>query len=344
MNADEAPIHVARRLLDCQGLTGEFDLEVLPGGRNNRVWRIRRDGTDFLLKKYYWAENDQRDRMGHEWDFLTYLRSIGCVRAPQAFEADRENRSALLEFVPGKAVALSEVGEVDVLSAGEFFSEMNAGRFSKTGLALPVASEACFSLAAHVATTERRIHRLEQITDKTARAFVEDRLLPLWEKTRARILDKAAGHGGMGKQLDSRERCLSPSDFGFHNAIRTPSGALRFVDFEYAGWDDPAKTIADFANQPDRLLEARLSGIFRDRALALFPESERLAARLRLLTPLYQIKWACICLNEFLPSGSHRRSFTGRGEDDAALHLSGHLERAVIMRARAESSLDRPGF
>ena len=38
---------------------------------------------------------------------------------------------------------------------------------------------------------------------------------------------------------------ISPSDFGFHNALRTNTGPV-FFDFEFSGWDDPAKTIIDF--------------------------------------------------------------------------------------------------
>ena len=42
------------------------------------------------------------------------------------------------------------------------------------------------------------------------------------------------------------DKCLSPSDFGFHNVIVEKDKILRFIDFEYAGWDDPAKMVSDF--------------------------------------------------------------------------------------------------
>ncbi len=34
---------------------------------------------------------------------------------------------------------------------------------------------------------------------------------------------------------------VSPSDFGFHNALLDDGGAISFLDFEYSGRDDPAK-------------------------------------------------------------------------------------------------------
>ena len=70
MNGALLPIDIARKLLDRLGHEGDFDLAPLPGGRNNRVWRLRADETDYLLKRYYWAENDRRDRMGHELSLI----------------------------------------------------------------------------------------------------------------------------------------------------------------------------------------------------------------------------------------------------------------------------------
>ena len=347
MNAEDPPRRIARHLLERAGCPGEFAIDALPGGRNNRVWRLRASEAAYLLKQYYWTETDRRDRMGHEWDFLAYLHGAGITCAPRPVAADRENRFALLEFIDGAPVKLADIGEREILSAADFFSAMNASRFSDSGRALPIASEACFSLAEHVETTARRIRRLDQIAPdgeghRAALAFVSENLLPLWNRVRARIVELASQNGGMERELAPQERCVSPSDFGFHNAIRTPDGRLRFVDFEYAGWDDPAKTIADFANQPDILLDSRLSDIFGARALALFPDGGVLEARLRLLTPLYQIKWACICLNEFLPSGLDRRAFTGLKTDQGPTRLAGHLERARMMAARAAKSLDFP--
>ena len=57
-------------------------------------------------------------------------------------------------------------------------------------------------------------------------------------------------HPDFKKELKSDEKIISPSDFGLHNAKLNRDHRLTFFDFEYAGWDDPAKTIADFFAQP----------------------------------------------------------------------------------------------
>jgi hypothetical protein len=347
MNGGDAPRDIARQLLARIGCSADFELTPLPGGRNNRVWRLHAAETDFLLKRYYWAENDQRDRMGHEIAFLSYLRSIGNNAAPEPLAADRENRFALLEFIHGVPPPLPDIAEPEVFAAAEFFAAMNSARFPDAVQALPAASEACFSFRQHVETTGHRVARLDQIVtdDDVAAAageFAFDHLRPLWERVRARIIENALEHGGYERKLAQEERCVSPSDFGFHNSLRLPDGSLRFLDFEYSGWDDPAKTIADFTNQPDMLLDDNLGDFFRACVILLFPDSGALAARLRLLTPLYQVKWACICLNEFLPAGSARRAFTGQKTGEGLTRISGHLERARVMAARAAKSLDFP--
>ena len=121
------------------------------------------------------------------------------------------------------------------------------------------------------------------------------------------------------------ERCLSASDFGFHNSLLQADGSVRFVDFEYAGWDDPSKLICDFCNQPDVLLDSSLSVIFRRAVIHHNPRPEALQKRFSALEPLYQIKWSCICLNDFLKAGQARHQFT-QGQLVDQLNLRDHQD------------------
>jgi hypothetical protein len=40
------------------------------------------------------------------------------------------------------------------------------------------------------------------------------------------------------------------------------------------------------------------------------PVPERILQRIDLLLPVFQLKWCCIVLNEFLPTGRSRRRFS----------------------------------
>ena len=65
------------------------------------------------------------------------------------------------------------------------------------------------------------------------------------------------------EELRQETMCIFSSDFGFHNALIDESGTVYLLDFEYAGWDDPAKLVCDFSNQPDMLLPEELSFRFQ---------------------------------------------------------------------------------
>jgi hypothetical protein len=96
-------------------------------------------------------------------------------------------------------------------------------------------------------------------------------------------------------------------------------GRLRFFDFEYAGWDDPAKMAADFFCQPR--IPAPDSEFPRivARLAELFPQDAEVAERATSLWPVYRMKWICIMLNEFLPAGKTRRGFSLGEEAQVAL-------------------------
>jgi hypothetical protein len=181
--------------------------------------------------------------------------------------------------------------------------------------ALAPGSEACFSLAEHIATVERRVSRLATLDAaaphaEEAQHLVTDKLFPAWTAVKARIARGADAAGvAMNQELATEDCCLSPSDFGFHNALLDDEGKLTFLDFEYAGRDDPAKLVSDFFCQPEVPVPLALHAHFIDRMADGLGLDAAGIARCRLLLDAYQIKWTCIILNDFLPLGAARRAF-----------------------------------
>jgi hypothetical protein len=324
------PESAATELLARIGKKTPSAVTPIPGGRNNTVWRVDSGSETFLLKRYFWSESDPRDRLGQEWTFLEFLHSIGSRQAPAPLARLPESRFALLEFIPGTPP--SDIAESDILAAADFLAEINSRRHQATHI--PPVSEAAFSIDQHLAVTAHRITSLTRIqpltSDHTAAiSFVESTLLPLWHSIHTRIENIPATT--RTSILPPTSRILSPSDFGFHNALRQPDRTLRYVDFEYAGWDDPAKTLIDFTNQPDRILPDHLATLFLENTIPHLPDPTPLRTRISILTPLYQLKWACICLNAFLP---------GRPADPAR-PLPHQLARARTSALRAEGKRER---
>ena len=116
----------------------------------------------------------------------------------------------------------------------------------------------------------------------------------------------------------------------FHNAILLKDGRFRFIDFEYAGWDDPAKTVCDFFCQPEIPVPIKYFPLFEASVLEMSPDPKKLAQRIELLFPVYKIKWCCIILNDFLPVEGKRRQFAKKRDC---------IERKKIQLSKAESYL-----
>ena len=192
------------------------------------------------------------------------------------------------------------------------------------------ASEACPSGAALVANLQRRLQLLQSHpgAHPELEGFLDDSFNPAltslvqWARNRY-------GQAGLSfeQNLADEEWTLSPSDFGFHNALRRPGGRMVFLDFEYFGWDDPAKTVSDFLLHPAMNLTTQQKKAFA----AGFA---RIAWRVQTLYPLYGLKWCLILLNEFLPEHLHRRKFAAFENFDRDAVLSAQLNKAREMLSR----------
>ncbi|MEJ0016639.1 MAG: phosphotransferase [Acetobacteraceae bacterium] len=314
-------LDLAGRLAMQAGLPAPRDLVRLSGGKNNRVFRV---GAAHVLKLYHWDERDPRDRLRAEWRFLRYAWDRGVRNIPRPLAKDDAAHAGLYTLLPGAAPA--EVSAWHVAAALDFLLAVNAA--PRDPAALDPGSEACFSLAEHVATIDRRVARLGALDPAAplhaaAQALVAERLAPLWDRVRVSLPRGEA-------PLEAMARCVSPSDFGFHNALEA-DGRVAFIDFEYAGSDDPAKLVCDFFCQPQVKVPLHFMPDFTRRLIAGLGLDTAHERRCHQLLDAYRIKWACIILNDFLPLGSSRR---------AHADLARTEERCAFQLARARAKLD----
>lgn len=289
-------------------------LEPGRSGGNSRIYVATLGDRKLVAKQYFRHPSDTRDRLQAEWAFLEYAVGAGIRCVPKPVARDAQHGIGIYEYVAGRQLEAGDVSAARVLEAANFFLALNAGR--ETARSLAAASEACFSIAEHLAMVDGRVGRLAAIPqaseeDLAARAFVKS-LAQRWREIRERVLGAA---GDPGAPVE--ERCLSPSDFGFHNALLRSTGELCFLDFEYAGWDDPAKMAGDFFAHPGVPVPREHFDGFVRTAMSFSRHAAALEARARLLEPIFRIKWCCIVLNEFVPEAAQRRRFA-TGADPAA--------------------------
>jgi hypothetical protein len=323
MASDSLEPAVAALLATLKRGRAGFRLAPLSASGNNRVFTLHCDGETLVLKWYFHDVADTRDRLGAEYAFLEHAWNTGLRCIPQPLGKDLSTHLALYEFVEGYKLEAHQVDQDAMQQAAQFLAQLNSAQSRSVAMALPDASEACFSVAAHFAMVDARIARLESMpvesdVDRAAAEFVR-KLTAYWHGTKARLLEGCASlELSPDGALPAGEHCLSPSDFGFHNALVRPDGTLCFIDFEYAGWDDPAKAVGDFFSHPGVAVPHNQFEPFLAQALAPFDNAQQMAARVRLLEPISQIKWCCIILNEFLPASARRRNFANPGADAIA--------------------------
>jgi aminoglycoside phosphotransferase (APT) family kinase protein len=330
----------------CRDTIGRDPVDVVPIGRgaNSRVFRVAFDGAHApaVVKFYRRDPGDARDRLATEFGALQFFAAHGLHNVPRAIARDGERYCAMYEWLSGEVpdCAAAAAGEIDAMA--RFLGQLR--RISAVSDApSAAASEACFSLAAITASVRGRIAALQ-----AGAAHPDRRLMSQWLDDRARPLleevvqwvRRSAGASGISydEELGPQARALSPSDFGLHNAIRRPDGSLAFVDFEYFGWDDPSKTIADFLLHPGMSLPAAHKTRFARQTLEIFADVPRLAERARLVYPLFALKWCTILLNAFLPDRA-ATSVDGASYRQAQLEKAQRLVDRVAREYRANPYL-----
>jgi thiamine kinase-like enzyme len=285
----------------------------LKGGRNSRVFRVDcADGQAVAVKAYFRSAHDRRDRMGGEFRALRLLEGEGLRNVARPLAADEERHLAVYEFIEGEQVASSDISPADIDRVLDFLRALK--QIADRGVAahFPAASEACFSIDAIFANLDRRFQALENATTgaPALAEFLAQVFRPFRKNAEEWCREFCQARGiDPTQEVSIEARTLSPSDFGFHNMLRRPNGQLAFLDFEYFGWDDPAKTIADFLLHPGMQLPAELKQQFFADALAVFSGCPNIEARVRAVYPLFALKWSTILLNEFTLDHMPRRSF-----------------------------------
>ncbi len=320
-------------------------------GGNSRVWDVSlEDGRRCALKHYFRHADDPRDRLGVEFGALARLWDAGIpeLRAaiPRPLAAAPELGLALYDFVEGEPV--TQPGEAELAQAVAFLGLLRrAPRVDHSFADFPRASDACLSGADLAGRVAARLAALEEAARASGTtnapglfremgAFVSGPL----RQTLSRVEERGQALLGpdWARELPEAGRVPSPSDFGFHNALRRADGRVVFLDFEYFGWDDPAKLVSDFLLHPRNPLPAHLKTCFLRQSLELYGDLPGVDSRLLALFPLVGLAWCAIMLNVFSRASLERREFAGAGSGSGSREalLAAQLGKARDLRAGLE--------
>jgi len=307
--------------------------ERVGSGRNSRVYRVRADGNECAAKFYFRPTADGRDRLQVEFSSLQFLWRHGARRIAQPLRADPERQVALYQFIHGEPVDAHEVSRDDIGRLVSFMRELRVIAKDSDAHELGPAAEAFFSTGGVVANVAERLARLVALESggpayDALRRFLKEEFSPA-----LRVLSEAATVC-VAEELAWEHRTLSPSDLGFHNTLRTVGGQLVFLDFEYFGWDDPAKTLSDALLHPMMQLSPERKFQLARGFEEVFGADPGWRSRVERLYPLFALKWCMIMLNEFRPEQIERRRYVDRNTEEAHVIQMRQLEAARSLLGR----------
>lgn len=301
-------------------------IKSLSGGANNRIYKLEfQDRSPLVLKQYFQHAQDLRPRLDSEFSFLQYAWDIGIRSIPEPLFTIKYKNIALFSYIPASPFQKEKIDEPLIDQLIQFFLQLNKQKNRATQLNR--ASEACFSLEDYLKVSESRIARLskhfyQSSIEKEVETFLHQELIPTWETLQYEC--KAALSSL--PPLDQNELCVSPSDFGFHNTLLQDQ-KLFFLDFEYAGWDDPCKTVCDLFCQPKFPIPHRFFNKIVEAFSTCVSDQKFFFERIKIFYPIIQIKWCTILLNAFTKVGKERRFFS---KSDELNHLENQLTLAKL--------------
>ena len=308
------------------------------GGGNSVVLCVAGHAEKWAVKSYPPYAPGQRDRLAAERMVYQFLNQHRIPAIPQLKTASEAERWLVIDWIEGDVP--DQYSSSDVEQCIQFIrsiSQLNALPGAKS---LPLAAEPCLSLTILLDQIKQRLQRLQSLPEKNPvlNAFLQNDFYPAFEQYQQQALDGyCVNKLKADTELAKNKRSLIPADFGFHNSIRDQSGKLYFFDFDYFGWDDPVKLLADILWHPKMRLSEEQKQQFIDGLSNVYSTDKTFLTRFYYTWPLFGLRWVLIFLNEFIPAFWQNRQHADAYKEVA----QNQAEAQVLQLNRAKSLLEK---
>ncbi|WP_390129319.1 hypothetical protein [Synechococcus sp. HIMB2401] len=289
----------ATRILEKRG-DKILNLIEMKENANSNVFKIETEYDNLLIKIYPHSklENRQSSRFKRETCFLEYLNAIKVSNTPKTIYKCEKGKFMIMNWMQG-----DNIRQID----GETLRAMaNFTAICNTDANILKASKVkkAKDYWSKPAIIENDIiKRYKLLTNRPTRSMKESEIKELLKKVsiaerieeEIKLFRENACKDYWGPEMVNM--ILSQSDMSINN-IKREGKQFKFYDFEYAGWDDPAKLVSDVLSHPDHKItkekeekwikELRTQEVFKDNG------AEK---RIRDSKQLTKIKWLLIMCN-----------------------------------------------
>lgn len=284
-------------------IEGEWSATLQKGGINNQVYLCTSKHKKVIAKTYPIKTTLLLDRFQAERDFLEYAARCAGDYVPGLLSIDSDRRILVMDFLDGTRFENQHIPrEEEVRRAANFLACLTTDLKHAREHITSRAAEGYLALTDHIENVSQRIEEMTVAhlpsSHRQRATSLLKHMQSLFETEQANAI-QGINSGEIEDSVSEAMLCPSPSDFGFHNAIACTSG-VKFFDFEFAGWDDPAKTVCDFFLQPRICVPTEYQDLFEKSVASVMP-LEMLRSRIRYLRPILRLKWGTIILAVLRP-------------------------------------------
>jgi len=271
-------------------------MEKLKGRGNSAIYKLHLSNSNKLALKVY-PETSYHDRLRSEFKSTEIFKelSIKNVQRPVSFDSHLD--IATYEWINGDKVSTYGVKELQASLA--FLRTLHKNSNAKQFTNFPMAADSCPKGIEIERQIQRRLLQFDLLAVKGSELeqFLKNEFKPLAKEIISWSKFSWPTNPSYEESIQKDKLILSPSDFGFHNSLRSLNDDLIFHDFEYFGWDDPVKLISDFSHHAAMNLSNELEQIWFSETSDIY--GKQLLGRLSAAWPMYGLNWCLIILNEF---------------------------------------------
>lgn len=223
---------------------GKVSVRRIPGGYNNALYSVWSDGCRYACKL---CVSDERERAAREYGTLAFLRAAGLDIAPQPLLLDDTGEilpypAVVYRWLPGEPLC-APLGTEQVralLASIQAIHDLRGD--SVPGAELPTAIFHWFDSDPYLDELRGFVSGYGGWLASTGAEgqVLHDRL--------CRLVDSCAAHltsSSTDLALGAFPLALCRVDANLANAIWGEDERLRWVDWEYSGWGDPALDLSD---------------------------------------------------------------------------------------------------
>jgi thiamine kinase-like enzyme len=299
-------------------------LQPLPSSGNNRISKIEmKSGKKYVAKQYLQLKEDLRPRLQAEFEHLTALWEVGFRNIPQPFA--REENLAVYSLIDGMPV--KSVGRGEMTRVLSFLSHLSDASSKLSRFSILPGSDSRTCLRDYIDQIEKRYDRIilgakNSEWEKETCEFMTQSVLPHKEFIFSKFYDSIGYlRWNTQRSFQKSEQMFCPSDLGFHNILSDThnQGELFFLDFEYSGWDDPAKLLADFFHHVGQQVSWEHKWYLLEQFAAHRKQDPDFLRRWQTVIDLIGLEWVLIVLNVIDPNEMERKRFSNPSLDPADL-------------------------